>query len=80
MALRFYKPLLPNPPAPFPAREGGAINILKSLRDFILGIFLPSPCRRGVGGEVTQESVSRMKQPWSTGGVCSKHLGISYKL
>jgi CHAT domain-containing protein/predicted negative regulator of RcsB-dependent stress response len=28
----------PNPPAPFPTREGGAL--------------LPSPCRRGVGGEV----------------------------
>jgi len=29
----------PNPPAPFPGREGGVIR-------------LPSPCRRGVGGEV----------------------------
>jgi len=29
----------PNPPAPFPTREGGEI-------------LLPSPCRRGVGGEV----------------------------
>ncbi|CAD0230924.1 hypothetical protein PL10110_580013 [Planktothrix agardhii] len=46
--------LRPNPPTPFPTREGGVINLFKSQRDLILGILPPSPCRRGAGGEVTQ--------------------------
>jgi len=35
----------PNPPAPFPAREGGASKPLQ-IKKYIP---LPSPCRRGLG-------------------------------
>jgi len=55
--------LRPNPPAPFPAREGGVINIFKSLRDLIFRIVLPSPRRRGAGGEVTQVSAENETSP-----------------
>lgn len=32
-------------------------------QDLILRILLPSPYRRGAGGEVTEEFVASMKQP-----------------
>lgn len=42
--LNFSHPFRPNPPSPFPTREGGG---------------LPSPARRGAGGEVNLPSPER---------------------